>query len=144
LAELLQAMIELLPASPFLYSPDDLAVQPVRFFVEELVRETIFERFEQEIPYSTVVRIEEFKEDRDPLYIRATIFVDRESQKPILLGKGGVAIRELGRAARVKIEAFVDRAVYLDLWVKAMPGWRNKPSALKFLGYAVREENTRG
>jgi GTPase len=144
LADLQEAIIERLPESPFLYDPEDLALQPMRFFVEELVRETIFERFEQEIPYSTVVRIEEYKEDRDPLYIRATIYVDRDSQKSILLGKGGVAIRELGRSARSKIEAFVDRSVYLDLWVKAMPGWRNKPSALKFLGYSVRDEDTPG
>ena len=144
LADLQEAIIERLPESPFLYDPEDLALQPMRFFVEELVRETIFERFEQEIPYSTVVRIEEYKEDRDPLYIRATIYVDRDSQKSILLGKGGAAIRELGRSARSKIEAFVDRSVYLDLWVKAMPGWRNKPSALKFLGYSVRDEDTPG
>ena len=143
LSDLQDAIIGRLPESPFLYDPEDLALQPMRFFVEELVRETIFERFEQEIPYSTVVRIEEFKEDRDPLYIRATIYVDRDSQKSILLGKGGAAIRELGRSARSKIEAFVDRSVYLDLWVKAMPGWRNKRSALKFLGYSVRDEDNR-
>jgi GTP-binding protein Era len=144
LAELQAAMIDRLPRSPFLYPVDDLAVQPVRFFVEELVRETIFERFEQEVPYSTVVRIEEFKEDREPVYIRATIYVERDSQKPILLGKGGSAIRELGREARAKIEAFVGRPVYLDLWVKSMPGWRNKASALKFLGYAVPEDDVHG
>ncbi len=143
LEDLQRAMIERLPESPFLYPSDDLAVQPVRFFVEELVRETIFEHFEQEVPYSAVVRIEEFKEDRDPIYIRATIYVERDSQKPILLGKGGAAIRELGRAARAKVEAFLGSAVYLDLWVKAMPGWRNKASALKFLGYSVRDDDTR-
>jgi GTPase len=143
LDRLKQELLERTPESPFLYPIDDLAVQPVRFFVEELIRETIFERFEQEVPYATVVRIEEFKEDRDPLYIRATIYVERDSQKPILLGKGGAAIRELGQSARSKIEQFVDRKVYLDLWVKAMPGWRNKASALKFLGYAVAEEETR-
>lgn len=143
LEELREALLERLPASPFLYPEDDLAVQSVRFFVEELVRETIFEQYDQEVPYATVVRIEEFREERDPLYIRATVYVERDSQKPILLGKGGVAIRELGKVARHKIEQFVQRAVYLDLWVKAMPGWRNKASALKFLGYAVPEADQR-
>jgi GTPase len=141
LNELRAAMVERLPLSPFLYPEDDLAVQSVRFFVEELVRETIFEQYGQEVPYATVVRIEEFREERDPLYIRATVYVERDSQKPILLGKGGTAIRELGKVARQKIEQFVDRAVYLDLWVKAMPGWRNKASSLKFLGYTVPEED---
>jgi GTP-binding protein Era len=143
LDELRKALLDRLPVSPFLYPEDDLAVQSVRFFVEELVRETIFEQYGQEVPYATVVRIEEFREERDPLYIRATVFVERDSQKPILLGKGGAAIRELGTVARQKIEQFVDRAVYLDLWVKAMPGWRNKASSLKFLGYTVPEADKR-
>jgi GTP-binding protein Era len=71
------------------------------------------------------------------VYIRAAIYVERETQKPIILGKRGHAIRELGRAAREKIENFLGRPVYLDLWVKTMPGWRNKASALQFLGYPV-------
>ncbi len=138
-----EQVIERLPESPFLYPADDLAIQPVRFFVEELVRETVFEQYEQEVPYATVVRIEEFREDRQPIYIRATLFVERASQKPIILGKGGAAIRELGRVARGKIEQFTGASVYLDLWVKLMPGWRNKASALKFLGYPVTDENAR-
>lgn len=139
LEELRSALVERLPASPFLYPEDDLAVQSVRFFVEELIRETVFEQYDEEVPYSTVARVEEFREERRPIYIRATIYVERESQKPIILGKGGAAIRELGKTARAKIQQFVDAPVYLDLWVKAMPGWRNKRSALKFLGYAVPE-----
>ena len=141
LDELREQLLARLPESPFLYPPDDLAVQSVRFFVEELIRETIFEQYEEEVPYSTVARVEEFREDRTPIYIRATVYVERESQKPIILGKGGAAIRELGKAARLKIQQFVDAPVYLDLWVKAMPGWRNQASALKFLGYAVPEED---
>jgi GTP-binding protein Era len=131
------ALLERLPESPFLYPEDDLAVQSVRFFVAELVRETIFEQYGQEVPYSTVVRIEEFREGQQPVYIGATVFVERDSQKGIILGKGGAAIRELGRAAREKIEQFIGQPVYLDLWVKSMPGWRNKESSLKFLGYPV-------
>jgi GTP-binding protein Era len=142
LSELRGRLIGLLPESPFLFPADDLAVQPVRFFVEELVRETVFEQYGEEVPYATVVRIEEFREERDPIYIRATLFVERATQKAIILGKGGAAIRELGRAARAKIEQFVGSKVYLDLWVKTMPGWRNKSAALKFLGYSLRDETS--
>ena len=132
-----ERIVEALPENPFFYPEDDLAVQPVRFFVEELVRETIFEEYEQEVPYSTVVRVEEFREDSDPLYVRATIYVERDSQKAILIGQGGSAIKKLGAHARAKVEAFLGTHVYLDLWVKALPGWRRKVSALKYLGYPV-------
>ena len=137
LEELQQQLNAQLPSSPFFFPSDDLAVQPVRFFVAELVRETVFEQYAEEVPYSTVVRIEEFREEKEPLYIRATVYVERDSQKPILLGRGGSAIRELGRLSREKIETFLQRSVYLDLWVKTLPGWRNKASALQFLGYPV-------
>lgn len=133
-------LIAALPERPFLYPADDIAAQPVRFFVAEFIRETIFERYEAEIPYATVVRIEEFREAADPVYIRATIYVERESQKPILLGRGGAAIRALGAAARAKIEAFLDTRVFLDLWVKVLPQWRKKASALQYLGYRLPSE----
>ena len=139
-AGLRDALSAALPESPFFYPADDLAVQPVRFFVEELIRETVFEQYEQEVPYATVARIDEFKEDRSPVYIRATLYVERDSQKPIIIGKQGAGIRALGQAARAKIEQFVGGPVYLDLWVKAMPGWRNKASALQFLGYPIPPE----
>ena len=130
-----------LPVSPFLYPEEDLAAQPVRFFVAELIRETIFEEYAQEVPYSSVVQIEEFREADDPLFIRAEVFVERPSQKGIIIGKGGQAIKRLGSRARHKIEAFVGRRVYLDLWVKPLPGWRKKPSSLKRFGYNVPEES---
>ena len=136
--EALRGALEVrLPVSPFYYPADDMAVQPVRFFVEELVRETIFEAYEQEVPYSAVVRVEEFREAEEPVYIRATIYVERDSQKGIVIGQGGVAIRALGQASREKIEAFLGRAVYLDLWVKSLAGWRKKEAALKRLGYSL-------
>lgn len=145
LDELREELVRRLPESPFLYPEDDLATQPVRFFVEELIRETVFERYAEEVPYSTVVRIEEFREERTPVYIRATVYVERESQKAIIVGKGGSAIRALGTAAREKIERFVGGPVYLDLWVKAMPGWRNKDASLRFLGYPVpKSESEQG
>jgi GTPase len=136
-----QELESALPVSPFLYPEDDLATQPVRFFVEELVRETIFEEYAQEIPYSTVVRVEEFREAEDPIYIRARVFVERGSQKGILIGRGGEAIKRLGSRARLKIEAFTGRRVYLDLWVKPLPGWRKKESALRRLGYRLATDD---
>ncbi len=139
LAALREALEAGLPESPFLYPEEDLAAQPVRFFVAELIRETIFEEYGQEIPYSTVVGIEEYREDEEPVFIRAEIYVDRRSQKGILIGKGGGAIKRLGSRARHKIEDFTGRRVYLDLWVKPLPGWRKKADTLKRLGYHVPE-----
>jgi GTPase len=134
----LRAAIEArLPESPFYYPADDLAVQPVRFFVAELIRETIFELYEQEVPYSTIARVEEFREAEEPVYIRATVYVERETQKPIIIGKGGAGIRELGRRSREKIELFLDQRVYLDLWIKVLPNWRAGVETLRYLGYRL-------
>jgi GTPase len=137
LAELTAWIEAGLPESPFFYPDDELAVQPVRFFVAELIRETIFESYEQEIPYASIARVEEFREADDPLYIRATVYVERESQKPILVGRRGEGIRELGRRSREKIEAFLGRHVYLDLWIKVLPNWRAKVDTLRYLGYRL-------
>jgi GTP-binding protein Era len=132
----------LLPESPFLYPAEDLAAQPVRFFVAELVRETVFERFEEEVPYSVATEVGEFREEQDPVYVQVTLYVERESQKGILVGKGGQAIRGLGAAARAKIETFLGRPVYLDLWVKPLAGWRRNRHHLARLGYRVPEEGS--
>ena len=141
--ELLHWIRETLPESPFFYDPDDLATAPTRFFVAELVRETVFEQFHQEVPYASAVKVDEFREGEDPVYIGATIFVERKSQKGILVGKGGSAIKAIGREARRKIEHFLGRRVYLDLWVKVWPGWRRKREGLEGLGYTVpREDGT--
>lgn len=134
------AIAERLPESPFLYPEDDLSSQPVRFFVAELVRETVFELYSEEIPYAVAVRIEEFREERDPVLIRATLLVERGSQKGILIGKGGAALRELGTRARAKIEAFVGQHVFLELWVKVLPKWRKNPVELRRLGFPVPQE----
>lgn len=138
------ALVGALPRNPFFYPEDEVAVQPVRFFVAELVRETILEEYEQEVPYATVVRIEEYREAADPIYIRATIYVERESQKPIVIGQGGARIKRLGERSREKIEAFIGARVYLDLWVKTLPGWRKKASALRHLGFSVRDRSNGG
>lgn len=141
---LLAELTHRLPESPFLYPEDELAVQSMRFFVTELIRETIFEEYDQEVPYSTAVRIEEYREASDPVYIRATIYVERETQKQILIGRGGEQIKRLGARARAKIEAFVGERVYLDLWVKPLANWRRKVNTLQYLGYPVPREDADG
>jgi GTP-binding protein Era len=137
------ALEEALPRSPFLYDPEDIASQPIRFFVAELIRETVFEQFAQEIPYSVFCEVDEFREAEDPVYIRVIVFVDRQSQKEILIGQGGRAIRQLGTAARGKVEHLIGRTVYLDLWVKALPGWRRKRGHLARFGFRVPEDDER-
>lgn len=135
--ELVDRLTAALPVSPFFYPPDELAVQPVRFFVAELIRETVFEEYEEEVPYSAVAAIDEYREASDPVYIRATVYVERETQKAIIVGKNGGGIKRLGERSRAKIEAFIGTRVYLDLWVKTLPNWRKKVSALQYLGFPV-------
>jgi GTP-binding protein Era len=137
---LLTAITEHLPESPFLYPDDDISTQTLRFFAAELIRETALEQLDEEVPYSVACEIEEFREDRSPVYIRATIYVERDSQKRILIGEKGSRIREIGRAARAKIERLVGGAVYLDLWVKVLANWRRDARALERFGYRMPQE----
>ena len=132
-----ERLIELIPVSPFLFPPDEISSQSVRFFVTELIRETVLEQYHEEIPHSVFAEIEEFRESTTPVFIRATIYVERDSQKRILIGQAGSAIRSLGAAARVKIERFVGGPVYLDLWVKVLPKWRKHAPTLRRLGFVV-------
>jgi len=132
-----------LPVSPYLFPEDDVSSQPVRFFVAELVRETAFEMFEKEVPYSVAVKVDEFREAATPLYIRATLYVERPTQKAIVIGSGGAAIRRLGQASREKIEEFVGAPVYLDLWVKVLPRWRRDPVALQRFGFQIPKSEQR-
>ena len=134
---LLAAVAERLPESPFLYPEDELSTQHLRFFVAELVRETALEQLSDEVPYSIACEIEEFREEKSPVYIRAVIHVERESQKRILVGAGGARVKQIGQAARKKIERLVDASVDLDLWVKVLPNWRRDPAALARLGYPL-------
>ncbi|MFN2637946.1 MAG: GTPase Era [Gemmatimonadaceae bacterium] len=133
--ELMQSISERLPESPFLYPEDEISTQPVRFFVAELVRETVLEQLQDEVPYSVAVQVEEYREDRSPVYIRAVIYVERDSQKAIIIGAKGAQIKKLGQAARKKIEVFVQQQVYLDLWVKVLANWRKNPGSLSRFGY---------
>ena len=141
--ELLKQVGAMLPESPFLYPADEISTQPVRFFVAELVRETALEQLDQEVPYSVACEVEEYREDRTPIYVRAVIYVERETQKRILIGNKGTRIRDIGRAAREKIERFVGSQIYLDLWVKVLPNWRRKPRDLRRFGFHVPEEHAR-
>ena len=140
---LLNAIAARLPVSPFLYPEDDVSTQQTRFFASEFVREAVFEQLEDEVPYGVAVEIEEFREERTPVYIRAVMHVERDSQKRILIGSGGSRIRAIGQAARPRIEALIDRPVYLDLWVKVLTNWRRNPVALRRLGYQLPEEADR-
>lgn len=133
---LLNALAALMPGSAFLYPPDELSTQSVRFFVSELVRETALEQLGEEVPYSLACEIDEFREAASPVYIRAVLYVERESQKGIVIGAKGVRLREIGRVARAKVEQLVGAPVYLDLWVKVLPNWRRDPKALRRFGYA--------
>jgi len=137
---LLAAVAERLPESPFLYPEDDISTQTLRFFAAELIRETALEQLDEEVPYSVACEVEEFREDRSPVYIRATVYVERDSQKRILIGEKGSRIREIGRAARAKIERLVGGAVYLDLWVKVLANWRRDARALERFGYRMPQE----
>jgi GTP-binding protein Era len=141
--DLVAAVALHLPESPFLYPEDDISTQSVRFFAAELVRETALDQLDEEVPYSIACEIEEFREGRTPVYIRATIYVERESQKRILIGEKGAQIRDIGRAARAKIERLVGSAVYLDLWVKVLANWRRDARALERFGYRMPQEPAR-
>jgi GTP-binding protein Era len=135
--ELMARVAQHLPESPFLYPEEDISTQPVRFFVAELVRETVLEQLHDEVPYSVAVQVEEYREGRSPLYIRAVIYVERDSQKAIIIGGKGAQIRKLGESARKKIETFVGEKVYLDLWVKVLANWRKNPGSLSRFGYQL-------
>ena len=133
---LLAALRDRLPESPFHYDPEEMATQPMRFFAAEFVREAAFELLHEELPYSVAVEIDEFREAQEPVYIRAVIYVERASQKGIVIGAGGRTIRALGETARAKIEALLGSHVFLDLHVKVMPKWRRRADSVKRLGYA--------
>ncbi len=140
LPDLLARIRAVLPEHPFYYPPEDLSTQQMRFFVAEMVRETALEQLDDEVPYSVACEIEEFRETRTPVYIRAVLHVERDSQKRILIGANGARIKTIGREARIKIERLVGSQVYLDLWVKVLANWRRDSAALRRLGYRVPEE----
>jgi GTP-binding protein Era len=136
--DLLETIIEMLPEHPKFYPDDQLSDANERFFVSEIIREKIFEMYKEEIPYSTEVVIDEFKEREGRKdYISASIILERESQKPIIIGRKGAKIKELGQKSRENIEEFLQRPVYLELHVKVRPKWRSNPQMLKQFGYDI-------
>ena len=134
--KLLQTIDEYLPEGPKFYPDDIVATQNERFFVTELIRETILEQYSEEVPYSCEVLIEEFKErENSKDYISAEIVVENDSQKAIIIGKRGAAIKNLGQTARESIEEFLGKEVFLELRVKVRKKWRSNESFLKSFGY---------
>lgn len=124
-----------LPKHPPYYPEDIISDKPERFFVSEIIREKIFLNYHQEIPYSTEVTIDKFKEEDKIIKIKALIFVERESQKYILIGKKGLELKKTGTSARIEIEDFLRKKVFLELFVKVLPDWRKKISSLSKFGY---------
>lgn len=133
--QLLNVILEYLPEGEPFYDNDDLTDLPTRFFVGEMVREKIFDLFEEEIPYHTAVQVTEFKEKTGLIKISAEIIVHRESQKAIILGEKGKMIRQIGTGARTDIENFLGSKIFLELHVKVRPKWRDNDVHLKEYGY---------
>jgi GTP-binding protein Era len=136
---LLLAIRELLPEREFEYDPEDIGTQPLRFFVVEYLREAAFELLEDELPYGFTAEVEEFREAERPVYIRVSLFVERESQKRIVIGAGGRTIKAIGAHARRRLEELIGAPVYLDSWVKVLPHWRKSAAALARFGFPELE-----
>lgn len=132
---LLQHILTYLPEGHPFYEGDDLSDMPTKFFVSELIREKIFQLYQEELPYHATVLVQEFKEKTTLIKISADIIVQRETQKGIILGEGGKMIKQLGTLARKDIEAFLDSKVFLELYVKVRPKWRDSDLYLKEYGY---------
>jgi GTP-binding protein Era len=129
------SIIDKIPECPPYFPKDELTDRTQRFFIAEIIREKVFLQFEQEIPYAVEVIVESFEEEEDIIRMNAVIYVDRESQKAIIIGHQGKAIKRLGTTARKDIEAFVDKHVYIELFVKVAKDWRDNAKELKNFGY---------
>jgi GTP-binding protein Era len=137
--QLVTQLRPLLPEREFAFDPDDIGTQPVRFFVTEFLREAAFELLQDELPYAFAAEVEEFRESESPVYIRVTLFVERESQKGMVVGRGGRTIKAIGEHARRRVEDLLGVHTYLDLWVKVLPKWRRSAQALTRFGFPVSE-----
>ncbi len=134
-SNLMNRIIEQLPVSPPYFGKDALTDKPARFFVTEIIREKILLNYEKEVPYATEVVVEKFDESDNSIHIMAVIYVERDSQKGILIGKGGSMLKRVGSDARKDIERFFDKRVYLELFVKVEANWRNRENKLRAFGY---------
>jgi GTP-binding protein Era len=128
---LIQQTLEYLPAGELLYPEDQLSDQNVRFHAQEMIREKLYHYLGEELPYDGAVRIDEFKEEEKITRIHATIVIERDSQKAIVIGKGGEKIKQIGTAARLDLERFLGKKVFLELWCKVIPGWKSNPNFLR-------------
>ncbi len=137
--DLRRRLIALLPEGPRYYPPDQVTETYTRTIVAELIREQVLLNTHDEVPHAVAVEINEFKERENGVtYIAATIYVERNSQKQIIIGKGGQMLKRIGAAARQQIEGLTENRVFLELWVKVLPGWRQDEGLLKRLGYRIR------
>jgi GTP-binding protein Era len=142
IAELIEAVRQRLPEGEFRYDPEGVGTQPLRFFATEYLREAAFALLEDELPYAFAADVEEFREAERPVYIRVTLYVERESQKAMVIGRGGRTIKAIGAHARGRLEALLGTPVYLDSWVKVLPAWRRTPTALARLGFPATDEES--
>src|SRR5574338_1231829 len=142
LRQLLARIRPLVPEGDFAFDPDDVGTQPLRFFVTEYLREAAFELLLDELPYGFAAEVEEYRESESPVYIRVTLFVERESQKGMVVGRGGRTIKAIGEHARRRLEALLGAHVYLDLWVKVLPKWRRSAHALTRFGFPIAESES--
>jgi len=137
LEPLLRRIKELLPESPAFFDKEALTDKPARFFVTEIIREKILMNYAKEIPYSVEVAVEAFSEDERLIRINAVIYVERDSQKGIIIGHGGKSLKKVGTEARIDMEAFFEKKVFLELFVKVEKDWRSKDLKLKGFGYSL-------
>lgn len=132
---IMERIVQLLPESAPYFGKDALTDKPARFFVTEIIREKILLNYDKEVPYSAEVIVEKFEEKDNSIHIMAVIYVERDSQKGILIGKGGSKLKKVGTEARKDIEKFFGKSVYLELFVKVEPNWRNRDNKLRAFGY---------
>ncbi len=132
---LMKRIVELLPAGEPYFGKDALTDKPARFFVTEIIREKILLNYDKEVPYSAEVIVEKFEEKENSIHIMAVIYVERDSQKGILIGRGGSMLKKVGVQARTDIEKFFGKSVYLEMFVKVEPNWRNRENKLRQFGY---------
>lgn len=135
LQKIMQEIQDRLPVHPPFYDKEELSDRPERFFASEIIREKIFTQYKKEIPYSTEVRIEDFEESEKLIRIRALIFVERQSQKGIIIGDKGKALKKVGTEARIEMETFFGKKVFLETFVKVEENWRKSKNKLKKFGY---------
>ena len=133
--ELFKTIIDLMPEHPAYFPKDQLTDKPEKFFVEEVLREKIFQNYKQEVPYSTEVVVTDFLEDKKIIRIRAEIYVERKSQRGIIIGKKGAALKKIGTEARLDLETFFQKKIHLETFVKVEEDWRHKKAKLKNFGY---------